>query len=298
MGVLKFLGKFFGSFLILLALAIIFTGLTIQYSVENLDVISKSAQENFPKILQENKEILLDSMSKGGKINKVKIKDVCTKEPDTLSKDFCSRLGSMNEEDALKEFTDIMVLKLQDEYKSELGEGVKQEIETQLKETLFLDYLKYATPLGLLILLLGSLLVLLAEKFNLAKSLSYISWKTGIISGILVITNFVMKNITHERVESLLNSLPAIQEEEGGILAVKLMSAAFTDWIRVVSTKIFYVSLIITVLSFLIILILFVLKRKLKKKEEKPEVEVVEKKNTPKIPRPKKKEKVLFKKKK
>jgi len=297
MGVLKFLGKFFGSFLILLALTIIFTGLTLHYSMENLDVISKSAQENFPKILQENKGLLIDSMSKEGKINKAKMKDVCSKEPETLSKDFCNRLGSMTEEDALKEFTDIIVLKLQDEYKSELGEGFKQKIETQLKETLFLDYLKYVTPLGLLVFLLGSLLVLLAERFNWVKSLSYVSWKTGIISGLLVITNFLIKNITHEKVESLLKSLPAIQEEQGGILAVKLMSAAFTDWIRVVSTKIFYTSLIITVLSFLIILILLILKRKLKKKEEKPE-EAVEKKKTPSVPKSKKKLKVLFKKKK
>ncbi|MDP2906953.1 MAG: hypothetical protein Q8O03_03350 [Nanoarchaeota archaeon] len=297
MGVLKFLGKFFGSFLILLALTIIFSGLTMHYSVENLDVISKSAQENFPKILQENKGLLIDSMSKEGKINKAKMKDVCTKEPDTLSKDFCSRLGSMNEEDALKEFTDIMVLKLQDEYKSELGEGFKQEIETQLKETLFLDYLKYATPLGLIIFILGSLLILMAERFDYTKALSYISWKTGIISGLVAITNFFMKNITTEKVENFLKALPMMQSKEGGILAVKLMSAAFTDWIRVVSTKIFYASLIITVLSFLIILILLILKRKLKKKEEKPEVEVVEKKKTPSVPKSNKKAKVLFKKK-
>lgn len=291
MNVLKFLGKFFGSFLILLALTIIFTGLSVQYSLENLDIISKSAQENFPRILQENKEVLLNSISQEGKINKAKMKDVCTKDPDTLPKDFCNRLGSMTEEDALKEFTDIMVLKLQNEYKSELGESFKQEIETQLKETLLLNYLRYAILLGLLIFILGSLLILLTEKFSYTKALSYISWKTGIISGFVAVTNFLVKNISQEKVENFIKALPVMQGEQGGILAVKLMSAAFTDWVKVVSTKIFYTGLIITVLSFLIVIILFVLKRKLKKKEEKPEKEVVEKKKISKSKKQSKKKK-------
>ncbi len=292
MVVLKFLGKFFGSFLILLALTIIFTGLTIHYSVENLDVISRSAQENFPRILQENKELLLNSITKDEKINKAMMKDSCVKSPDVLPKDFCSRLNNMTEEDALKEFTDIIVLKFQDEYKSELGEGFKQEIEAQLKETLFLDYLKYATSLGLIIFILGSLLILMAERFSYTKALSYISWKTGVISGLVTVTNFLMKNVTQEKVENFIKALPVMQGKEGGILAIKLMSAAFTDWIRVVSTKIFYTSLIITVLFFLIVLILFILKRKLKKKEEKAEeLEVVEEKKISKAKKQSKKKK-------
>lgn len=302
MGVLKFLGKFFGSFLIILALTIIFTGITIQYSVENLNVISESAEENFPRILEENKEELLSAVAKNENVNKASMRKSCIQSPDEIPEDFCNRLESMTEEEATKAFADVIVLKLQNEYTSELGEGFKQEVEDQLKETLFLDYMKYATPLGLLIFILGSLLVFIAEKFAYEKSLSYTCWKTGVISGIVMVTHFLMKNITSEKVEGLLNELPMIKSEEEGVLAVKLMSGAFTDWIRVIATKMFYISLIITVLSFLIILILFVLKRKLKKKEEKPKKESLEEKvgmvEEKKTLKSKKKKKFLSKKKK
>jgi len=270
MGFLKFLGKFFGSFLIVLALIIIFTGLTIQYSVENLGVISQSAQENFPKILQENKELLVKSMSEDGKINKAKIKDLCNREPETLPKDFCNRLNSMTEEEALEEFSDIIVLKIQDEYEIELGEGFREEVESQLNKILLLNYLKHIMFLALFIFLLGFLLIEITEKFDHAKVLSYTAWKTGVVSVFVAIGSFIAMNLTQSKVETLVKLLPIMRGEEEEILVVKLVSAAFTDWIRIFSVKIFYISLIITILSFLIVLVIFILRRKLKKKEEKP----------------------------
>lgn len=302
MGVLKFTGKFFGWLFIFLALMVVFTGLFVQYSLENIDVLAKSAETKLPKIMQENKEVFAEALLKEESIKKAQLTELCLEDPDQLSEDFCTKLKAMSEEEMNAELVDVMISKVQEGFEPQIQE-FEQNIKSQLGHVL--EYLKYVIPFGIVIFLLGSLIVLLVEKFKWKNALFHISMKTGSMSALVAIGNYLMKNMTSEKFESLARTLPTAQGEQAPSLAIKLMSGLLTDWIKLVSAKLFLVSITIAVASLSMGVITFIFKRKRKVKPKKvkaikkPEEEKApKKKEKPKKPKKKKSKKVLFSRKK
>lgn len=308
MKISKFLGKFFGGFLIFLAMAVIFTGLFIQYSLDNLDVIAKSAEKNLPGILQENKELFAERMSETLDIDKGKLQRDCDQEPEQFTEDFCAKLETLETEEEIRnELVEVMIIKLQDQMQPEV-----EEFEQALKSKMGVigDYLKYTLPVGLFILLLGSFLMFLTEKFKCIPTTYYVSLKVGFITGFMSVGNYFLMTLTPSKMEEVASTLPMIKEGDTPALALKLMSALLTDWLNVVGGKLFLVSVIIAIVSFATAGVMFVLKRKKKAKKEKPKaagspelpkeekaVKVIRPKKKLKIPVVKKKPKIIFKKK-
>lgn len=288
MGLSKFLGKFFGGFLILLALFIIFTGLFAQYSIGNIDVLAESAETKLPEVMEENKDVFAEALFKEQKITKAQLSQLCREKPGELPKDFCIKLKTMAEEEVKEELVSVMILKIQEEFKPKI-QGLEQNIKSRAGEVL--KYLNYVVPLGVIVFLLGSLLVFLAEKFKWKDALFHISLKIGVVSAFVAVGNYFMKNFTPEKLESLTKTLPLVQEQASGF-AIKVMSEILIDWIKIVSVKMFLVSIIIAIVSLSIALITFILRRK-KKRVKKPEVKKKEKSKVPVA-----KKKVLFSKKK
>lgn len=272
MGVSRFLGKFFGGFLIFIAMAVIFSGLFIQYSLDNIDVLAKSAETNLPKILQENKEVFAERMSEALDIDKAQLERACEQKPEQFTGDFCSKLGTLETEKEIQdELLDVMILKMQDQMQPEIKEFEK---EIKSKMGVIGNNLNYVIPIGLFILLLGSFLIFLTEKFKCIPTTFYVSLKIGIITGFMSVGNYFLKTLTPGKIEEIASALPMIQEGATPDLAVKLISALLTDWLRVVGEKLFMVSITVAIVSFAVAVIMFILKRKKKSKANNSKKEV------------------------
>lgn len=290
MGFLKFLGKFFGGFLIVLALTVFFTGLSLNYALSNTDVMVESAKTNIPKILQENREEFAKVLLKDQRITMAQVKETCLKDPKELTEEFCEKLKTMKTEEEMKnELVDVAILKTREQFFPEIQQ-FEQDLRSKITESPVSRLLNYTLPLSLFIFLLGSLLILLAEKFKWKYAMFAISLKTMIFSAFTSVSSYFVRNMTSESFENMLKVLPMMQGEEGDSIAVKLMSALMTNWINVVVMKVFIVSVLITLVSLSIAIMMFVLKRE-KKAVEKPEKETLEKKLEPKKKISKKKSK-------
>ena len=285
MNILKILGKFFGGLFILIALTIVFAGLFINYGLENINVLSDSAETNLPIIMEENKEMFAEKLFQNQEINKEQLGQLCIAKPEELPEDFCNKLPSLTEEDVKNELMSVLLLKIQKDFEPEI-QGFEQNIKSQLEESEIFPYTKIVIPVGIVIFLLGSLLIFLSEKFKWKIALFYISLKTGIISLFTAIGNYFTKNITSEQIGTIINALPIVAQDEQGMpeFAVNLIAKMLTEWIRVVSEKLFAISLTITIISLSIAVITFILKRKKKEEVKENKVEIkeevkVEKKN-------------------
>lgn len=264
----KFIGKFFGGILIFLSLALLFTGLFIHYSLENLNVISESIATKLPVILQENKELFAESLLKEKTISKSQLTRTCLEDPEELTEEFCANLGGMSEEEAKSELANVLLIKVQEDPQIQEFE---QSIRIRFEEANIPIYLKYVTPVSIFIFLLASFVILLAEKFNWKTTMFYVSLKTGTISAFISLGNYFATRMTSESFENLVRNISAAQGEAPE-LALKLMSAMLTDWINIVSTKLFFISIIIAIVSFSVATLAFILKCKRKKAEVKKKV--------------------------
>lgn len=302
MRILRFFGKFFGGFLIFLALTIVFTGLFTHYSIDNIGVLTKSAETKIPEIMQENKEVFAEALFKNPKINRAQLKQVCLQKPEELSEEFCNKLDSMESEEEVKsELVDVMIAKTQEQFMPEV-QDLERELKFKLEGVKFLNYSNYTIPVGIAVFLLGVLLIFLAEKFRWKAALFYVGIKVGVMSALASVANFYIKNLTPEKFESVAKTLPMFRGEEGSGLAIKLVSALLIDWVTVVTGKLFVVSALIAIISLATAVVMFILKRKKSvravKVEEKAEVKKEEKKVVKKAPAVKRKPKrVLFSKK-
>lgn len=302
MRILRFLAKSFGNLLIFLALLTLFTGLSINYAIDNIDVLAKATEASIPRILQENKDVFAKALLKDEDIKLEKVRELCIKKSEEVSADFCSKLNAVKTEDEMKSLLiEEMIAKTQEELTPEIQEFEKNLTE-KIRNTKIKTVLGYTLPLSIAVFLIGSLFMFLAEKFKWKQALFSISLKTCIISAFTSAGSFFTKNLTPEKLENILKASPMLKGEEGS-LAVKLMSALLAEWMKVVSSKIFLVSITIFTATLAVAVLTFVLKREkkpateiIKQPEEEPEVkETKEKKKLPKAEK-KQRKKMLFKK--
>ncbi|MBL7100329.1 MAG: hypothetical protein ISS23_00055 [Nanoarchaeota archaeon] len=280
MGLLKFLIRGFGGLFILLALSIIFIGLFFNYGINNLHILTESANTKIPDILNNNKALFEESIFKDMEITQDKLAFVCLQDPEKISQEFCNNLENMKTEEEIKDgLFNVFILKMQDQIKLEIQE-FEQTVKSKLDQ--IRTYLNYVIPLGLLIFLFGAFFVFLAEKFKWKAALFYISLKTCITSIFVAAANYYLMNLTPERIETITNLIPIAKSEESVPgLAFKLMSELLTDWIRASARELFFVSIIIFIASLLITVIMFILKHK--KPNTKGKI-----KKTKKVKKPKK----------
>jgi len=314
MGFLKHVFSFFGNTFLFLAIFIIFTTLSLQYAIEDISVISESIEKNLPVVLKENKGLLVDSIMNNAMINKAQILRVCTSRPEELPRSFCAALNGMSEERAKQAYAEIVADKLGEELsdpsKAQVLVSQFKDVEESIKETIntlkFMVYFNYVILAGILIFLLGSLLIFLAEKFEWRSAVYRISLRTGVLTGLATVMNYLTKDLTPGQLENMMNSVPALSNK-GADFGIKLMSAVMLDWIKVISAKMFIVTLVAAIVSLPTAIVMFILKRRkakaegkkpeeakkeIKKKEEAKEPgKVEEKAKAPEIPQPKKAEK-------
>jgi len=281
MKMLKLLGNFFGKFLIFLALIIIFTGLFVNYGIDNIDVLAESAKTRLPQILDENRDLIAERMFEEKAINKQSLKMACLQEPEELPGDFCNKLeGLETEEEVKKVLVDEMILDMQDETKPDI-----QKFEQELNENLggIGIYLNYALPLGLFIMFLGGLVIFLVER-NCVSTTYLVSFETFIISGFSTVSYYFLKNLAPDNLGEVAKVLSREESARMSELASKLISALFADWIRVVVEKLFVTSLTIAIVSLCVAVVMFILKRKASETRVKKDV-----KSRPVKTKPKKK---------
>jgi len=269
MGFFKFIGKFFGGTLIFLGLVIIFTGIFLNSGMNNIGMISESADKNIPIILQENKDLITESVFKDQEISKADVERSCRMEPDQFPKEFCNKVKTLSTQEEIKdEIANLMISKLNDELTPQL-----KDVETKLEEQIggTTEQLQYTTPIGITIFIIGSLLIFLSERFKWKQALFAISLKTGVISAITAASNFYMMNLSPEKFEEIAKLAPAISGQQVPEIALKLISSILMDWFKASSAEVFLVSFIVAIASLSIAIITFFLKRKkVKEKIKEP----------------------------
>ncbi len=276
MDFLKFLEKSLGGLLIFLSLMTIFTGLFFTYTLENIGIMTDSIDTKVLDILQQNKNLIAESIFKDSDIDKGYLKMACDQNIGEIPEEFCSNIDNLKNEDETKNaLVEIMILKIKDQITPELKE-VQNQVKSKMDEGK--QSLNYVIPIGLLMFLSGSFIIFLAEKFKWKPALFCISLKTGMISAFAAVSNYFILNLTPENLEKIITMIPAVKGEDMPELALKLISGLFLDCIKALSKELFLISLITTVVSLLIALVMFILKCKKPVKVEKVQQKKVKKK--------------------
>ncbi len=297
MGFLKFFFKGIGGLLLFIAITTFYFGLFTEQSLNQLNLLTDSLENNLEGILKENQGYIVDSAFEKANLEPENIKKICKQKLGELPEDFCLSVKNFN---SPKEIKSALINTIVNEAKSELQNEIKdfkEKIEQRLERPK--EYIKYYLPASILLFLLGSLFMFLAEKFQWKSAIFNISMKTGILSGLTALGNYFTKNITPEQISKLTGGLPVI-DSKGGYLVMDLISRMLADFIKIPATKVFSISSKITIVSFLIAVIITIIKhkkpqsKKITKKEENKNT----KSNTKKEKNLKKDKKKKFKKKK